>query len=506
MIVPRWIRLGSQVSALVASTTILASIGHAQERSDSLESALRNVQSMERVFQHAIDRAAPSVVSVFLLGPPDERRAPRADFGGLRADVDQNLPESYEFFPSGFGSGIIVDPKGLILTSFHVVRAVLREPRMQLRIHFHDGRRASAAIYAADPRSDLVVLKLTEPVTGLTAIAMADGEKVVRGQFVLAIGNPFGTAAPDGITSASWGIVSNVRRRPAKPADMDREEEVPIYLFRTLIQTDARLNTGISGGALIDIEGRLIGITVALSAANGIETPGGFAIPTDALTRRIVATLIEGKEVEYGFLGISPMPVPRGEGEGGRGRHGILVRQVVPYVPAARSGLVAGDIITEINGHKLQDQNDLMLAVGSLKVGAVVDALVRRGETTMRLKIPLAKYPVKGEVIATNRRPAWNGIRVDWLSTLAGPGTFFERGDRNVDGVVVREVTTGSKADSLGIREKQVISKVNGVTVTSPDEFEKAVATGKSPIRLEMQGNVEHVFEGDSKTPPTKAK
>ncbi|QDU61610.1 Periplasmic serine endoprotease DegP precursor [Planctomycetes bacterium Pan216] len=457
------------------------------------------VDAMQSVFQRAIQKVQPSVGSIFLI---DQRVAasPFADpanVGRPRIDrfpADPNDP-ARDAASVGFGSGIVVDERGLILTCYHVVRPVIDSPgQYALRIRLSDGSQYLGSVYAADPRGDLAVIRLAGfPELDLQPITITDGSTLFVGQLVLAIGNPFGISEPDGAVSSSMGIVSNIRRRPAKRNL--RQEETIHFSGRTLVQTDARLNMGVSGGALVNTRGELVGVTMALAAANGFETPGGFALPTDRLTQRTIKTLAEGREMEYGFLGIAPMtdiftppldpnapPI-----------HGVRVRQIAPHLPAYRLGLRQGDLIVGINGKPVRTQDELILEVGSFPVGTVLDMKVLRGNTTQALKIPLAKFPVSGKIVATHRRPTWNGIRVDHLSVLMKEQGFAlapVRSSFHHGGVSIAEVAEGSPAYEKGLREKQIITRVNGKTLYDPDDFEKEVARARGEVRLEL-------FDGD---------
>jgi S1-C subfamily serine protease len=345
-------------------------------------------------------------------------------------------------------------------------------------------------------------LKLQSPAPlKLNAIAIGDGGKLFPGQFVLALGNPFGVAAPDGAVSASWGIISSIRRRPAEPAFGEPRYSIVVQ-GRTLVQTDARLNMGSSGAALINLKGEMVGIGMALSAAIGFEAPGGFAQPTDDLTRRVLDTLAEGREVEYGFIGISFQPTVAMGGPGSLAPpRGVVVRSI--ELPSTQqAGLTPGDIVTEVNGRTIRDLHDLILVVGSLPVGTKLRTKVLRGESEKDLVLTLAKYPPRDEPIVTNKRPAWNGIRVDHLSTRIDASGFQFGDDQRLpmEGVVVREVLAGSPAYEKGVQVRQIVTQVNGKTVADPDQFDKMVAEESGPVRLTFEGGSEQVFgAGDEK-------
>jgi S1-C subfamily serine protease len=474
---------------------LLGSAVEAQE-SPAAESGLREIEAIQSAFRSAIEKARPSVVAVFLRSP--QSSVPVVAFPDGRIVPNPAASGALDIQPAAFGSGFIVRADGLVATCFHVVRNAVRQGSgLEIAVQLHNGAIYPASILAADPRSDLAVLRLgSQTPLNLVPISIADGSALFPGQFVLALGNPFGVASPDGAVSASWGIISNIRRRPAEPAYGETRQSI-IYQGRTLVQTDARLNMGSSGSALINVRGELVGIGMALSAAVGFEAPGGFAQPTDTLTRRVLETLAEGKEVEYGFIGISFEPIPR-LGPGGQGRaRGVEVIKV-QLASAVQAGLVPGDVVVEVDGKPVGDLHDLILAVGSLPAGTKLRTKVLRGNAEKEIILPLGKYPLKEDPIVTNKRPDWNGIRVDYISTMidAVGGRFaLEESATPPYGVVVREVIPQSPAAEKGIQPRQVIIEVNGQKIFDPDEFDRTLSSLEGPVRLKFEGGAEHVFE-----------
>ncbi|MBY0587424.1 PDZ domain-containing protein, partial [bacterium] len=454
------------------------------------------VEAIETTFRSAIERVRPSVVSVFLRSP--QSSVPVVAFPDGRIVPNPMANSGLDVQPAAFGSGFVLRKEGLIATCYHVVRNAAKPgAQLDIAIQLHNGMVYPATIFAADPRSDLAVLKVvSQTPLELTPVKIADGSTLFPGQFVLALGNPFGVAAPDGSLSASWGIISNIRRRPAEPAYGESRQSI-IYQGRTLVQTDARLNTGSSGSALINVRGELVGIGMALSAAVGFEAPGGFAQPTDSLTRRVLDTLAEGREVEYGFIGISFEPTVRMTADGqGRGRGVEVIK--VQLASALQAGLVPGDVVVEVDGKPVGDLHDLILAVGSLPAGTKLRTKVLRGNAQKEIILPLGKYPLKEDPIVTNKRPDWNGIRVDYISTMidAIGGRFaLEENATPPYGVVVREVISQSVAAQKGIQPRQVILEINGQKIFDPDDFDRMLSSLEGPVRLKFEGGAEHVFE-----------
>jgi len=468
------------------------------------ESSLKEALALQATVQHAIEQAEPSVVCVLVSrsevyrkwfhdAPPKEEPGKLGSFDPDQAQL--HVPEGDEsqvkgltkklspeknaveklkrrfdmsaptYVPAAFGSGVVINKNGLILTNYHVVRDATK-----LYVRLADGKGSYADIHAADPRSDLAVLRvLDKGLLPLQPIKRGDGGHVRKGQFVVAVSNPFAAGFRDANPGASWGIVSNLRRRaPARTLlnEIDRGK-VTLHQYGTLIQTDARVNVGCSGGALIDLKGELVGLTTALAALTGGDTAGSFAVPMDAGMRRIVDVLERGEEVEYGFLGIGPLP-PR---FGGRGDSGQVGR-VVANSPAASAGLRPGDTILAVADMPIRNYDDLLLGLGTKLAGADVRLKVRAPDGSIRLlTVTLVKFYQPGPFIASRKHPFVHGLRVDYTSVLS------HRDLRDVidPGVYVREVRPGSRADKAKLQEA-VIIQVNGRPVNNPDEFYRGVA------------------------------
>ncbi len=388
--------------------------------------------------------------------PPGDKRALRkidAHDLGARGHV----PESY-------GGGIVVDASGLILTNAHVVK---NATRIYVRLEGKPG--SWADIHACDPRSDLAVLRLLDPPEGLKPLPMGDGGVVEKGQFLLSLSFGYRDSGP----SVNHGLVSNLRQRVPAPADEDEtsRHKLTLHHYGTLIQTDARITPGVSGGALLDLDGKAVGLATALAGVSG-DTPGGFAIPLDVSTQRIIDVLKKGQEVEYGFLGIVLEPDRFGAGRG------IRVGRTSAGSPAAKAGLKAGDVIVAVDGNPIRKNDDLFLHVGMVLAGRTARVEVLRGGARQAINVTLAKFYVPGPVVAAKRPPARFGLRVDWSSIYAQRNPFALLGrerDPGV-GVVVREVIPGSPADKARLQPDKFLTHVNGVAVANPAEFYAAIA------------------------------
>jgi serine protease Do len=463
---------------LILTFTFTAGRGAAAE-----DGRLGPVIALEQAMQEAIKKAEPSIACVLvsrsalyrqLEGKPAVVEPGRlGDFNPARArfrfrphrgaDREQQITAldlaDPDNTPESYGSGVVLDRAGLILTNAHVVLGATK-----VYVRLPGGAGSYADIHALDARSDLAVLRLIDRLPGLRPLSLGDGDKVQKGQFVIALANPFAAGFRDGSPSASFGIVSNLRRRMPGRTDEIERNRLTLHHFGTLLQTDARLNLGCSGGALLNLKGELVGLTTARAALEGVETPGGYALPMVAGLRRVVEVLRRGEEVEYGFLGVQ---------FDGMDKTGVRLTGVFPNTGAGRAGLRRGDYIVSIGGRRVQHHDDVFLAIGMLLAGSTVEverALSPAGAPE-KVAVTLSKYYVPLPWIASKRPPPRGGLRVDYTSILT------QRGQGLVpEGVMVREVVPGSAADKAGLAADRIITAVNGRKVTTPAEFYRETA------------------------------
>jgi Do/DeqQ family serine protease len=335
-----------------------------------------------------IRKVSPAVVNIATQGvvsdngPPDE----------LREDPFYNRffhsppgkgPDQEPF--AAAGSGVIVDARrGYILTNAHVV-----DHATGITVTLEDGRSLKAKLVGTDPPTDIAVVRVH--ARGLTQIHLGDSARLAVGDFVVAIGNPFGL--PHSVTS---GIVSGLKRSGFSPDD-----------YEDYIQTDASINPGNSGGALVDLRGDLVGINTAILSGSGDNIGIGFAIPVDTAAR-VMRQLIEYGAVDRGQLGVSVYAVTpeMARSLGLRKVTGGLVAEVAPGSPADKAGVRAGDVITAVAGHPVKSNTDLRDALGFLRVGEAVSIdLLRDGRREQRhavLADTLAHVPAQ----ASARKPS----------------------------------------------------------------------------------------------------
>ena len=409
--------------------------------------------------------------------PADARHRARI----LRTITEHDLSAA-NVVPESYGSGIVIDRTGLVLTCAHVVK---NATRLYVRI----GETGSwADIHAADPRSDLAVLKLLAPPAGLKAAVLGEGGKVRTGQYVLCLSNAFSPGFRR-VSEANLGsgLVSRLHRRMPGNLETMSREKITLHHHGTLIQTAASTTPGCSGGALVDLDGKVVGLTTALAAIHGAQA-GGFAIPLDSPMHKIIQILKRGEEVEYGFLGVA------------LDRNGISTRLswITPGSPAMRAGLQPGDRIVSINEHPVRNTNDLFLHLGLTLAGNTAEIEVARpGGINRRVKVTLTKFYWPGPVIASRRPPARFGLRVDYTSVLAQRNPFQQRwGQGPAEGVAIREVVPGSPADRARLQPDKIVTHVNGKRVTRPAQFYQEMARTGNKVELTFltsQGRPERI-------------
>lgn len=308
-----------------------------------------------RSFADAVARAAPAVVNIYTARVVSTRLVPAPQ----RPLFEQNLPSVRQRVESSLGSGVIVDPAGHVVTNHHVIRGA-----SEIRVQLADGRVATPSVVGVDPDTDLAVLKIDLPDLPIMPLGRSDGLRA--GDVVLAIGNPLGLSQ-----TVTQGIVSAVGRGSLRLAT-----------FADFIQTDAAINFGNSGGALIDTEGELVGINTAV-LAQALGTEGiGFAIPVN-LVRGVLGEIIEHGRVRRGWLGVQIV------GSANRRFSAPVIGMIDADSPAQRAGLQPGDLIMELNGHPILTDQDALVQVAALPPGSEVAIRVRRGDQILTMRATL---------------------------------------------------------------------------------------------------------------------
>ncbi len=446
--------------------------------------------ALESAMTKTIANCEKSLVSIARVAKQDNNDVGVEFLPGVPGQLRprSNDPRDPSFVPKEFATGVVIDAKGYILTNFHVVN------KDDLHLVTTINKRVfRTVIVAADPRSDLAVLKVApnESVADddFAPIKFGDSKSLKKGQIVIALGNPYGIAR-DGQVSASWGIISNLSR---KLSPRNQGEEPTLHQFGTLIQTDARLNWGTSGGALINLKGEMVGLTTSLAATSGFEQAAGYAIPIDAAFLRIINTLKAGREVEYGFLGISP--AESFDQLHGSRRAGLVVGHVGRGTPAAAAGLrdkamfQAPSLITHIGGEAVNDFDDLRLQVGKLQAGARTSITFEQDGQVLVRDLVVAKYRPSAVLkslkpIVSVRDPDWRGLRVDFASAVVG--VRIGTSDALVTPVAVSEVEPNSLAAKAGLAPGMFVKSVDGTPLETPDDFRREVAKVNKAVTIKV--------------------
>ena len=458
--------------------------------------------ALERSLVQVVRRVEDSVVAIAryqVAGSP-----PSPNPSDVPPTVDPDHPD---FIPNEYGTGIVVSDPGdttrrLILTCFHVVTgppvAAGQNPTHKLHVRFSNRRGCPAKILAADPRSDLAILELS-PTDLEQAGLQARSLKPLninatplppKGRFVLLLGNPFAIAR-DGSASVSWALISNTRRHAVTPGNRPGTEH-SIHRLGTLLQLDKRLRHGTSGGPVLDLNGRLLGLTTSITPHDGIDTPAGFAIPLDKPITRIINTLRKGLEVEYGFLGVQPDDVSTGQLAGYSGEFdqsgAARAARVFRGSPAERAGIRSGDLILAVDTEPVRDRYELMRHVELVGPGRELAIELWR-ETTRRrvhVKAKLGKWPLpdrSGMVASKRRHPTWRGLDVDYPT---GRRRFVPDSFEFPRAVVVTAVQPGSSAAESGIEPGDFIESAVGQRTETPADFFRVVNSRRGGVSLKL--------------------
>lgn len=444
-------------------------------------SGLQFAMAMEQMLIDAIAKAENSVVAIARV------RSEGLAGGGAREPTDP------DFVPDEFGSGVVVDADGLILTNAHVLGFDPKKLRRDDDYYVWLKKRPyRATVHAVDGERDLAILKIKAP-TKLTAITMGDADKLKKGNIVIALGNPYATAR-DGEATASWGIVANLSRRAPRRKTVSAErEKYALADYGTLIQCDARLNLGSSGGALLNTKGEMVGLTTSLAALDGYEKAGGFAIPMDASTLKAIEQLKKGRIPESGFLGLAPSNLPPAALR--QGALGITVDTVVPGTPASKSGLLEGDVVTHIEDEPVYNKSTFIRDISKRSPDSKVTLRVKRTvftrtePLTFDLKVELAKKYVDATrpSFGVAPQPSWRGLVVDYSTAL--PIDVYMHRDEWIDPrgcVTLPDVEIDSPAWKAGARPWMFVTHVNGQPVKKPKEFFAAVAGLTGDVKLKV--------------------
>ena len=435
-------------------------------------------QSREAIrlsFAPVVKRVAPAVVNVY------SRRVIRGNVGGPGSLFNDPLFQRFfgnmspfgmprERIQNSLGSGVIVDPSGLIVTNHHVI-----DGADEIHVVLADRREFKARVILSDQRADLAVLRIDAGGAALPILTLGDSDAIQVGDLVLAIGDPFGVGQ-----TVTMGIVSGLAR------------SIGTGDFGSFIQTDAAINPGNSGGPLVDLDGRLIGINTAIFSQSGGSVGIGFAIPA-SMVRGVIDAARHGGHVTRPWLGASGqavtpelarslrLPLPEG----------VLIKDVTRNSPAAAAGLRDGDVILSVNGHDIASPDELRFRIATLPTTARADlALWRNGgkrAVTVTLMAP-PETPPRDTTTLQGREP-FAGATVANLN----PALVAELGiDEGASGVIVREIARGSIAQDIGLEPGDIVLAVNDSDIDSVAALRQAAQTS-GPWRIVIRRNGQRI-------------
>ncbi|MCQ8103413.1 DegQ family serine endoprotease [Methylomonas sp. SURF-2] len=406
-----------------------------------------------------LERSMPAVVNIStstnvriqdnpLLNDPVFRR-----FFGIPNNPRQQQRNS-------LGSGVIIDKdEGYVLTNNHVI-----DKADKITVTLSDGRQLNAKVLGTDPEADVAVIQI--PADSLTALRIADSSQLKVGDFVVAIGNPFGLGQT--VTS---GIVSALGR-----------SGLGIEGYEDFIQTDASINPGNSGGALVNLRGEFVGMNTAILAPSGGNVGIGFAIPSN-MAIKLMDSLVQHGEVRRGLLGVTTQDLTPElvKAFNLKSQHGAAVSRVEAGSPAEKAGIEPGDIIVAINGQEVKNgSSQIRTAIGLLQVGDTADLEVMRGDQRLSLQAVIGK-PKRPEIAGENIHPILKGV------------TLSVTGKDQIEGVLLEKIEPKSYAWKTGLRPGDIIVSANRYRVRNLDEF-KQVADPRSALLINLQRNGEGFF------------
>jgi len=413
---------------------------------------------MQLSFAPVASRAGPAVVNVYAARVVRQRVSPFGGFGGFGGMTRDRVERS-------LGSGVIVRADGIIVTNNHVV-----EGAQALKVVLADRREFDAELVLADGRTDLAVLRISAPGETLPMLAFADTSQAEVGDMVLAIGNPFGLQQT--VTS---GIISALART-----------EVGVSDYAFFIQTDAAINRGNSGGALVDMNGALVGVNTAIFSESGGSNGVGFAIPAEMVRRVVESAVSGGTSVVRPWLGAKVQPVTQDIARSlGLARpEGVLVSELYPRAAGERAGLRQGDVILSVNGVEVHDEQGLRYQFATQRPGARVPVAIRR-DGAQRTLTASAEAPPGGAPQArelSGQHPL-SGARVVTLT----PATAEEAGlDPFAAGVFIQALDRRGIAARAGFQPGDIISAVNGRPVREADDLDN-VLSGQARWVIDME-------------------
>jgi len=426
------------------------------------------------------DKVGPAVVMIVservdkVRGFGFEDQMPFDDFWERFFGRPQERPKEQEQRSQAQGSGFFLSEDGYLLTNYHIV-----ENAVDLVVTAQNGEEYKAKVIGSDPRTDLALLKVE--AKGLPFAVLGDSAQLKVGEWVLAIGNPYGLEHT--VTS---GIVS------AKGRQLGLGGNVPEY--QDFIQTDAAINRGNSGGPLVNMRGEVVGITSNIFSPSGGSIGLGFAIPS-TLAKKVVTQLKEKGRVIRGRIGVSIKPTPLTEDDKDafklKDKYGALVSEVEKGAPAEKAGIRQYDVIVEVNGEKVKDSNDLKLKIANIEPGKKVDIKVVRDGKEQMFSVTVEELDPAETKVEAKSSDKDLGFTVRELT----PSLARRYGLETQEGLIITQVRQYSEADRKGLAAGDIILEVNRRKVATVDELERMMSKFESGqaiillIRREQDGD-----------------
>jgi len=483
-----WFLGGVAALGVLAEHSTLWSSSFSQQQQRGTVTAAQapsEAEGLQTAFMRIAQQVGPAVVSISTEQIERVKQYFRGHpFYGGEQPFDEFFRQFYGDFPQpsfrrfGLGSGVIIDENGLILTNEHVVADADK-----ITVTLADGRDFEGTVKGKDPRSDLAIIKID--AKQLPAANLGNSDSLRAGQWAVALGYPFGAVEKRGALprpllgpepTVTAGIISAVHRAIPELSRTDR-------MYGDLIQTDADINRGNSGGPLTNLAGEVIGINVAVVTDPGTLGKAGFAVPINK-AKRILDALIEGRKVVYGWLGIQIQDIDEEIANyyGLKDREGVLVYQVIPDSPAAKAGLKDGDLIKAYEGQPIRHSRELIDQVTNAPAGRKVSLDILRDGKRQTAQVEIGERPTEGELSGEGATDVWRGLRAgaltpDTLERLnAPPGTT---------GVVIVEVESNSPAEQSGLRPGDVISEINRARIETLADYHRVIAqvTGNALVK-----------------------
>ncbi|MBP9492104.1 MAG: DegQ family serine endoprotease [Sulfurospirillum sp.] len=365
-------------------------------------------------------------------------------FGGRLPELKQQERKSHSL-----GSGVIISSDGYIVTNHHVVEGA-DEILITLA---NDEKEYKAKIIGEDPKTDLAVIKID--AKDLHVASFGDSSSLQEGDVVFAIGNPFGMGG-----TVTQGIISALNKN-----------NVGLNQYENFIQTDASINPGNSGGALVDSRGALIGINSAILSRSGGNHGIGFAIPSN-MVHKIITSLIETGKIERGFMGVSISDLTNDLKELYENKHGALILMIEKDSPAEKGGLQVSDLILEVDGVKIKNSNELKNTIAGISPDKTVSITYERDKKIKTTKVKLVKMDGEKSVGGKNESNPIEGLV---LMELNDKTKYQLQLPRDLEGVLVSEVKDGSKAESMGFKEGDIIVQIEQKRITSLKDLTAAL-------------------------------